>query len=76
MPTHDDRPKVGDSVWIEERHKIDGRQPNGTIIFIDEEEDVVIVEFDEKDGSEEFPLSMLDDNWTDKFGGMWYVEQL
>jgi hypothetical protein len=80
MPTFDDRPQTGDAVWVESR-KGEGKQPNGVILDIDEDEDVCIVQFELTHGAkvadtEQINLFDLEDNWTDKYGGMWYVESL
>ncbi len=78
MPTPAGGPKIGDYVWYQRRHSVLADQPNGQIIKVSNHLEEVVVKFLEyKEGykpTETLPLSDFDDTWTDKFGGLWRID--
>lgn len=67
-------PKVGDRVWIQDRHRNQGKQPNGTIINIiydDGEVSEYVIRFLEDGVIETYDAFIYELVWTNKLGGLW-----
>lgn len=60
--------QVGQAVWIEGR-----KQPNGKIVYIDRENEELIVKYYDTNEEEGFEFAALEGNWTDKFNGAWHL---
>lgn len=61
-------PRVGDNVWYEHRHQIEGKHPNGTITRVNwEDKDVCVVFTD--GGHKFFEFDDLYGNWQEERAG-------
>lgn len=66
----------GQKVWDEERHEKHGWQPNGVITYVNYSDHEVRVTYPKSTDPKErtsvsYPWSRLEGNWTERFGGMW-----
>lgn len=64
--------RPGDAVYDGSREK----NSNGTILYTDHHEEIIVVEFYHEPFPVEYDFSVFEGKWTDKFGGTWFLAQL